>query len=51
MEEIRYDGKITCSDKKLLKWVLEMLENKGVQYVQSWDGDVNHFVEIYKKVQ
>lgn len=51
MEKIRYNGKITCSNKQLLKWVLEMLENKGVQYVQSWDGDINHFVEIYKKVQ
>ena len=51
MEKIKWVGKITCTDAKLLKWVLEMLENKGVQYVQSWDGDINHFVEIYKKVQ
>ena len=51
MEKIQYDGKITCSDTKLLNWVLEMLENKGVEIVQTWDGTMDHYVEIFKKIQ
>ena len=51
MEKIQYEGKITCSDTKLLKWVLEMLENKGVEIAKVWDGSMYHEVEIFKKIQ
>ena len=51
MEKIAWDGKITCTDSKLLNWVLEMLENKGVEIVKVWDGSMYHEVEIMRKIQ
>lgn len=51
MEKIKWDGKITCTDGKLLNWVLEMLENKGIEIVKVWDGSMYHEVEIFKKIQ
>ena len=51
MEKIRFEGKITCTDSKLLNWVLEMLENKGIEIVKVWDGDCTHEVEIMRKVR
>lgn len=51
MQKVEWDGKISCTDSKLLNWVLEMLENKGIEIVKVWDGDVTHEVEIMRKVQ
>ena len=51
MEKIRFEGKITCTDSKLLNWVLEMLENKGIEIVKVWDGYNTHEVEIMRKVK
>ena len=51
MQKVEWDGKISCTDSKLLNWVLEMLENKGIEIVKIWDGDVTHEVEIMRKVQ
>lgn len=51
MQKIEWDGKITCTDSKLLNWVLEMLENKGIEIVKVWDGDCTHEVEIMRKVR
>ena len=51
MQKIEWDGKITCTDSKLLNWVLEMLENKGIEIVKIWDGDAIHEVEIMRKIQ
>ena len=51
MEKVRFEGKITCTDSKLLNWVLEMLENKGVEIVKVWDGSMYHEVEIMRKIQ
>lgn len=51
MQKIEYDGKITCTDSKLLHWVLEMLENKGIEIVKVLDGVMGHEVEIMKKIQ
>ena len=51
MQKIELDGKISCTDSKLLKWVLEMLENKGVEIVKVLDGSLYHEVEIMRKIQ
>lgn len=51
MEKIKWVGKITCTESKLLNWVLEILKNKGIEIVEVWDGDTNHYVEIFKKIQ
>ena len=51
MQKIKWDGKITCTDSRLLKWVLEMLENKGIEIVKVWDGDCIHEAEIMRKVK
>ena len=51
MQKIEYYGKITCTNSNLLNWVLEMLENKGVEIVKVWYGDRIHEVEIMRKIQ
>ena len=51
MQKVELDGKITCTDSKLLNWVLEMLENKGIEIAKVWDGDHIHEVEIMRKVK
>ena len=51
MQKVEWDGKISCTDSKLLRWVLEMLENKGIEIVRVWDGDCTHEVEIMRKIQ
>ena len=51
MQKVEWDGKISCTDGKLLNWVLEMLENKGIEIVKVWDGDSIHEVEIMRKVR
>ena len=51
MQKVEFDGKITCTDSKLLNWVLEMLENKGIEIAKVWNGDRIHEVEIFKKIQ
>ena len=51
MQKIEWDGKITCTDSKLLHWVLEMLENKGIEIVKVWEGGCTHEVEIMRKIQ
>lgn len=51
MEKIEWDGEITCSDSRLLRWVLEMLENKGIELVKVFDGSTVHEVEIMRKIQ
>ena len=51
MQKIEQDERITCTDSKLLNWVLEMLENKGIEIVKVWDGHGTHEVDIMRKIQ
>lgn len=51
MQKIEWDGKITCKDNKLIHWVLEMLENKGVEIVKVYYLFNTHEVEIMVKVK
>ena len=51
MQEVRWIGRISCTDSKLLNWVLEMLENKGIELFKVWDGADEHDVDIMRIVK